>query len=190
MKKSLLTVMTACGICTGVFGAGRDLSVNSEKTGERPAVWKPVTWANVPGAATLKIIETPDHIDGGKAVYWKVNETSPEKAPEYLGVMARPVVPVPGKKYKVTFWAKSSENSVVSVTLWGFSKGMKKEFRVPNVFKITPEWKQFEFSYSVPSAAEDPVFAANPWYQFAFDLFRDKNKDFTFKDVKIEEEKQ
>ena len=115
---------------------------------------------------------------------------SPEKAPEYLGVMARPVVPVPGKKYKVTFWAKSSENSVVSVTLWGFSKGMKKELRVPNVFKITPEWKQFEFSYSVPSAAEDPVFAANPWYQFAFDLFRDKNKDFTFKDVKIEEEKQ
>ena len=107
MKKSLLTVMAACGICTGVFGAGRDLSVNSEKTGERPAAWKPVTWANVPGAATLKIIETPDHIDGGKAVYWKVNETSPEKAPEegeYVTMTFEKGVPtsVNGKEMKVS----------------------------------------------------------------------------------------
>ena len=184
MKKFLL-VMSICGICGGLFAEGRDLSVNSDKTGERPPLWKPNhTWVKNPGAATFKIVETPDHIDGGKGIYWKANEK--EKAPENLGVHIR-LVPTPGKSYKATFWAKSTEPSTLMVSLYGWQKGMKKEFQVYKYFKVMPDWKQFEFTYTVPSAEADPVFAKKPGYNFCMDFRRGKNKDLIFKDMKIEE---
>lgn len=94
----------------------------------------------------LAVVESPSFFAGEKSLRLE------KKAGDFSAVITRDIPAIPGRTAEIRFWAKSQKGMVPCVMYFDFFRsGYKKHLVRRFGFKAEPEWKEFTFSYAIPS---------------------------------------
>lgn len=94
----------------------------------------------------LSIVDSPAFLGGEKSLKMVKN------ANDFAAGITGDLPAVPGKTVKIRFWVKA-EQQVVSGMMYldFFRSGHKKHLLRRMAFKAEPEWKEYSYSYTIPS---------------------------------------
>lgn len=98
------------------------------------------------------IVENDNYLAGEKSMLFPL---TPLKQGVW-GMTSRYLPVEPGKRYLFSFWAKAEKSVLIraGVSLWDPFGHVGKHFNEIGSFPLTPEWKKYEFSVTIP---EDPA---------------------------------
>lgn len=111
----------------------------------------PTHWSKTYGTVTFpgSIVESQDFLAGTKSMV--VSSVEQNKGNTGINSIYLPVIP--GKRYEMSFWAKSETEITLSASVDGWSpfKHTGKHFYKSSRFKVMPKWHFYSLNVDVPT---------------------------------------
>ncbi len=145
---------------------------NSE-TGKSPLFFHTYNWQD----GDVSIVAAEDHIDGGKAM--RVTAGSRQK--RYTVISS--FLPIRfGKKYRLSFWAKSPDSAALTFGPNTYVP-RQKNWKKLEKFALTPEWKEYSMEFAGPDLSLYPHMKSRTFF---LDLSLAPEKEAFFKSFTLE----
>ena len=127
--------------------------------GPMPAFFRKHFWKNAEGS--LQVVPAEDHIEGGKAMRITARAKTGKTQ---LSVYSLHLPLEPGKRYRLSLWAKADPQTPFSFYIDGYVSGQKKHWYKGTRTKLTARWEKQSMEFSGPAVAEYPQMAKQTAY--------------------------